>query len=156
MSASEQIRQNHHRCVPHLARLRMLAHTPAGAPTASRNIREITHATNAIMAEAKAGYRTALVPAADGSRASVNPSLLQPRLARLQAAAEDTVAAASRGDAVALHRQVRRFESLTSAIWAVLLSTVAPPRGRTEASAGPAAGSLLRTKPSLLRLLRTR
>lgn len=140
MSASEQIRQNRHRCMPHLAKLRMLAHDPAAPSATSKVVREITRATNAIMAEATAGYRTALVPAADSSRGSGNPSLLQPRLARLQAAAEDTVAAASHQDAAALRQHVRRFESLTSAIWAVLLSAVAPARARTKASTGLAAG----------------
>lgn len=139
MGASEQIYRNRHRCVPHLARLKMLDQELAGAPAHSRLVQETTRAANAIMVEANAGYRTALARAGDGSRAAGSQSLLHPRLVRLQAAANDTVAAASRGDAVALRRHVRRFESLTSAIWTVLLSAVVPsqPRARTGRHLAP-------------------
>jgi len=41
------------------------------------------------------------------------------RLSRLAAAAEDAVATAGAGDFIQLSRHLRRFEALTSAIWAV-------------------------------------
>jgi hypothetical protein len=41
------------------------------------------------------------------------------RLSRLTAAAGDAVAAAGAGDFSQLRRHLRRFEALTSAIWAV-------------------------------------
>jgi hypothetical protein len=146
MGASEQIRQNCHRCGPHLARLRLLAQHPAAAPANSRVVHQASRAAQAVLAEVNAGYRAALGRAAGGTRPGGHHLLLPPRLARLREAAGETVAAASVGDAVALRQQVRRFESLTSAIWPVLLSAAAPPRSRTEprraatAVAGPPAG----------------
>jgi hypothetical protein len=151
MGASEQIRENRYRCVSHLARLRMLAQDLAGAPANTRVVDETAQAANAIMAEASAGCHAALAPAAGSGRGAGSRSLLQPRLARLQAAADDTVAAASRGDAVALRRNVRRFESLTSAIWAVLFSAAAPPRRRPRSSQH-AVAAVADTRPTLLRL----
>ncbi len=149
MAASEQIRQHHHRCVPHLARLRMLVNDLADAPATRRVTHETTRAANAITAEAKAACRTAMTPAADGSPAPGTQSLLQPRLARLRAAAEDAVAAASNGDVPALRQHVRRLESLTSAMWTVL-STVAPSRSPANASTGTATASVLPTLPTAL------
>ncbi len=152
MAASEQIRQHHHRCVPHLARLRMLVNDLASAPVTPRVTHETTRAANAITAEAKAACRTALTPAAAGSPAPGTQSLLQPRLARLRAAAEDAVAAASNGDAPALRQHVRRLESLTSAMWTVLLSTIAPSGSSANASTGTATGSMLSALPTALGL----
>jgi hypothetical protein len=45
--------------------------------------------------------------------------LLSVRLNRLAAAAGDAVAAAGAGDFTQLRRHLRRFEALTSALWAV-------------------------------------
>ena len=44
---------------------------------------------------------------------------LSVRLSRLAAAAGDAIAAAWAGDFTQLRRHLRRFETLTSAIWAV-------------------------------------
>ena len=66
MGVTEQMRQHQERCVLHQVRLRMLVHDLTGALVTSRVIYETAQGTSAIVAEAKAGCRTALAPAAGG------------------------------------------------------------------------------------------
>lgn len=114
MTFADQIREHEARCQPHLLRLRLVARGEA-SPTARRQIvAEVRDATNAILAEAEAAIRTALA-AADVRRRPVGETFLWARLTRLADAADGAVNAAHGGHAPAL----RRFEELTSAIWAV-------------------------------------
>ena len=128
MGRTEQIQWHYARCVTHLVRLRMLARDLPGAPVMSKVIQETTLATSAILAEAEAGFCAALTPAADGQHGSANASLLATRLARLETAAENVVAAAREGDTAALRQHLRRFDALTTAIWTVWLSALTPAR----------------------------
>jgi hypothetical protein len=141
MSTTEQMRQHQARCVPHRVRLRMLAHDLADAPVTSRVLYETAQETSAILAEAKAGCRTALTPAADGRHSSGNASLLRTRLVRLEAAADDAVAAAQGRDTAALRQHLSRFDALTAAMWTVLPSIFTPARPRTQGRRTFAAGS---------------
>jgi hypothetical protein len=54
--------------------------------------------------------------------------MLDARLGRLAAAADEAVAAAQDADVATLRRHLRKFEVLTSALWTVQLSC--PPRPR--------------------------
>ena len=113
-----------------IVRLRMLAHDLAGAPVTSQVIHQTAQETSAIVAAAKAGCHTVLAPAADGRPGAGHACLLRTRLARLEAAAADAVAAARDNDTAALRQHLGRFDALTAAIWAVLpaASTRAEPR----------------------------
>jgi hypothetical protein len=77
MSTTEQMRQHQARCLPHRVRLRMLAHDLAVGPVTSRVLYETAQETSAILAEAQAGCRSALTPAADGRHSSGHASLLR-------------------------------------------------------------------------------
>jgi len=102
------------RCRPHLLTLRMLASDDAEVPSPWLATAKVAQATNAILAEVEAAGRE--VWAATGG--SPGPGIfLSVRLSRLAAAA--AVAAAGAGDFTQLRRHLRRFEALTSAIWAV-------------------------------------
>jgi hypothetical protein len=110
MNTADDVRDHQARCGPHLARLWILAVGAADAPLADGLAGQVTKATSAILAEAGGG-RTA------GTR-----PLLAARLTRLEHAAEDAVASARDGNAVTLRDQLRRFGTLTSAMWTVQLS----------------------------------
>lgn len=100
----------------------MLAGDEASAAVPHTLTRQVTHITGMILAEAEAeaaGHAVA-VTAAEGPRAAAAERFLAARLARMAAAAQDAAAAAERGDAAALRRQLLRFDTLTSAMWAVL------------------------------------
>lgn len=116
----------------HLARLRMLAGDEASAAGPHVLTRQIRHITGMILAEAEAAGHAVAVTAAEAPRAAAAERFLAARLARMAAAAQDAVAAAERGDAAALRRQLLRFDTLTSAMWAVLtaLRPGAPKSGR--------------------------
>jgi hypothetical protein len=104
------------RCRPHLLTLRMLASDDAEVPSPWLATAKVAQATNAILAEVEAAGRE--VWAATGG--SPGPGIfLSVRLSRLAAAAAVAVAAAGAGDFTQLRRHLRRFEALTSAIWAV-------------------------------------
>ncbi len=77
---------------------------------------EVVKATGAILAEAEAAGREARTAAGGGPGTGI---FLGVRLSRLAAAADDVIAAAGAGDFTQLRRQLRRFETLTAAIWAV-------------------------------------
>ena len=140
MNTADDVRDHQARCGPHLARLWMLAVGEAGAPLADGVAGQVTNATSAVLAEVKAAERAALAPAADGRTAGTQP-LLAARLTRLEHAADDAVASARDGNAVTLRDQLRRFGTLTSAMWTVQLSACdeatarARPGGQSSASA---------------------
>jgi hypothetical protein len=117
----------------------MLAVGTADVPLAEGTAGQVTKATSAILAEVKAAERAALDPAAGGRTAGTRP-LLAARLTRLEHAADDAVASARDGNAVTLRDQLRRFGTLTSAMWTVQLSVcdeaTAPARPSRRSSAG--------------------
>jgi len=115
MTVADRTEGHQARCLPHLLMLRMLASDDAEAPSRWLAMAEVAQATDAILAEAETAGRE--VRAATGGP---GPGVfLSVRLSRLAAAADDAVAAAGAGDFAQLRRHVRRFEALTSAIWAV-------------------------------------
>lgn len=114
MIIADQIRDHQARSQPHVLRLRMLAHTEAGVALPRRVILEVVRATHAIIAEAEAAGA-----AAGGRREAEAGTFLRVRLNRLAAAADEAIAAARGGDAAVLRRHLHRFDTLTSAVWAV-------------------------------------
>jgi len=116
MTVADRTEGHQARCLPHLLMLRMLASDGAEAPSPWQAMAKVAQATDAILAEAEAAGRE--VRAATGS--GPDPGIfLSVRLSRLAAAAGDAVAAAGAADFTQLRRHLRRFEALTSAIWAV-------------------------------------
>ena len=77
---------------------------------------EVTQATEAILSEVGAAVQAVTGGGPDGPGAGI---FLSTRLIRLAAAADDAIAAAGAGDFTQLRGHLRRFETLTSAIWAV-------------------------------------
>jgi hypothetical protein len=136
MNTADDVRDHQARCGPHLAWLWMLAVGTADAPDGIAG--QVTNATSAILAEVKAAEGAALGPTAGGRTAGTRP-LLAARLTRLEHAADDAVASARDGNAVTLRDQVRRFGTLTSAMWTVQLSAcdeaAAPARPGRRSSA---------------------
>ena len=118
MSVTEQIQDHQARCLTHLITLRMLAQTEPGALLPRRVVVEIARVTGAVVAEAEAGGQAVLAARADEPDRG-DGTFLRVRLDRLAAAAEDAVAAARAGDAADLRRHLRRFDTLTAAIWTV-------------------------------------
>ena len=113
MTAAEEIQDHQARCQPDLLALRMLARI-GDEPT--RTAAEVGRATSAIIAEARAASQAAL---ADRScRHPGAETFLRVRLNRLAKAAAEAVAAAQEDDAARLRHYLRRFEAVTSAIWA--------------------------------------
>ena len=113
MTVAEEIQDHQARCQPYLIALRMLARNEGELTRAEA---EIGRATNAIIAEARAASQAAL---ADRNRRHPGgDSFLHVRLNRLARAAAEAVAAARDGDTARLRHYVRRFEAVTSAIWA--------------------------------------
>jgi hypothetical protein len=113
MDVVDTLEDHQARCLPHLLSLRMLARYTPDAPLPWLAVAEVTQATEAILAEVEAA-----VWAATGG--SPDPGIfLSVRLSRLAAAAGEAVAAAGAGDFTQLRGHLRRFEALTSAIWAV-------------------------------------
>lgn len=110
-----------------LARLRMLARGEPGVPVPAAAVRDIEAATGAVVAEARAAQRAVLSALGSSRRGPATARLLDARLARLAAAAQDAVSAARDGNGAALRERVRRFGALTSATCTVQLA-VAPGR----------------------------
>ena len=116
MTVADRTEGHQARCLPHLLMLRMLASDDAEAPSRWLAMAEVARATDAILAEVEAAAGE--VHAATGG--GPGPGIfLSVRLIRLAAGAGDAVAAAGAGDFTQLRRHLRRFEALTSAIWAV-------------------------------------
>jgi hypothetical protein len=116
MTVADRTEGHQARCQPHLLTLRMLASDNAEAPSPWLAMAEVAHATDAILAEAEVAGHEVRAATGGGPGPGI---LLSVRLNRLAAAAGDAVAAAGAGDFTQLRRQLRRFEALTSAIWAV-------------------------------------
>jgi len=76
---------------------------------------EASHATGAIVIEARAATGAALADRDSGHPGA--GTFLRVRLSRLARAAEEAIAAARDGDTAGLCRALHRFEALTSAIW---------------------------------------
>ena len=130
-AAADRTRGYDARCVPLLARLRLLARDGAGAPLPPGAAGEVGHAATAIVAEADAAGHAAVAAVAETGRGSA-AVFLAARQARLAAAADDVVAAAADGSAAALSRHLRRFEALTSALWTVQHAICAPAHRRSR------------------------
>ena len=103
-------------CLPHLLTLRMLARDTPEAPLPWLAVAEVTRATEAILSEVEAAVRAVTGGGPGGPGTGI---FLGVRLSRLAAAADDAITAAWAGDLTQLRCQVRRFDTLTSAIWAV-------------------------------------
>ena len=127
MTVADQTQDHQTRCVPHLIRLRMLACTEVDAPPPWLAAAEVIRATEAILAEAEAAGREAGIAARVGPDTGI---FLGVRLSRLASAAGDAIAAAQAGDFAQLRRHLARFDTLTSAIWAV--QDAARPGARAE------------------------
>lgn len=136
MAAPCDIRDHHVRCEPHLARLQMMARYEAHEPLPPDLPDGVIEATGAVLAEAQAAGRVLVAALASGQRRAVT-ALLDARLGRLAAAADEMTAAAKDEDVAALRRHLRKFEVLTSALWTVQLElsarTVPPPAPRSAA-----------------------
>ncbi len=139
MTAAHRARECYTRCVPRLARLRLLAGNGAGAPLPPGAVGEVGRAARAIVAETGAAGQAAVAAVAESRRGSA-AVFLAARQARLAAAADEVVAAAADGSAAMLSRPVRRFEALTTALWTVQsdLRPASPP------PAGPPGGTASR------------
>jgi hypothetical protein len=133
MAAVSEIREHHAHCVPHLARLQVLGSYQAGEQVSPGLAADVSAVTSAILAEADAALRATVAAVPDTRRMAV-AEFLAGRIAKLAAAAEQAVCAAKDGDAAALRRCLRRFESLTSAVWTVQLAM--PDRARLPQPAG--------------------
>lgn len=132
MSVADQIQDHQARCVASLIGLRMLAQGEAGAPLPRWVVVEVAQATSTVLAEAEAAGRIALT-AGIGSDHPGEGTFLRVRLDRLAAAADDAIAAARAEDSGEMRRHLRRFDTLTSAIWAVQAAVY----GSREVSAAP-------------------
>jgi len=113
-----------------LISLRMLAQGEAGAALPRRVVVEVAQATAMVLAEAEAA---GLAAVGVGSGHPRGGTFLQVRLDRLAAAAEDAISAARAGDSGEMRRHLRRFDTLTSAIWTVQDALY----GSSRVSAGP-------------------
>ena len=140
MSVTDQLQEHEARCLTHLISLRMLAHTEPGALLPRRVVVEIARATGAVVAEAEAAGQVVLTAGLSGHHRGDGP-FLRVRLDRLAAAAEDAVAAARAGNDADLRRHLRRFDTLTAAIWTVQDAlSGAHPVPRQSAAARPGSG----------------
>jgi hypothetical protein len=119
MSIADQIRDHQARCIAPLISLRMLAQGEAGAVLPRRVVVEVAQATAMVLAEAEAAGRAALTAVGVGGGHPRGGAFLRVRLDRLAAAAEDAICAARAGDSGEMRRHLRRFDTLTSAIWTV-------------------------------------
>jgi len=117
MTAVNDVTGHHLRCIPHLARLAVLAHSQDDVPLPA-HAAEVAEAAYAVLAEADAAGRWAVASTAAGQQARV-AEFLAARLARLAAVASGAVTAAGDGDATALRMQLRQFDALTAALWTV-------------------------------------
>ena len=120
-------------CQPHLLALRMLARSEAATGLPRQVVTEIIRATKAVLAEVEAVARAVGNTAGD-ELGDLQGTFLRVRLSRLAAAADDAITAATVGDSAEMRRHLRRFETLTEAIWAVLDAAYGPARPHPAAS----------------------
>jgi hypothetical protein len=116
MTVTDQTEGHQARCLPHLLVLRMLTSDHVEVPGPWLAMDKVAQATDAILSEVESASLEARAVAGGGPGPGI---FLSVRLTRLAAAAGDAVAAAGAGDFAQLRRHLRRFEALTSAIWAV-------------------------------------
>jgi hypothetical protein len=117
MDATDQLEDHQVRCLPHLLTLRMLTRYTPELPLPWPAVTEVTRATEAILAEVEAAVRAVT---GGGPGGTADPGIfLGVRLSRLAAAADDAIAAAWAEDFTQLRTHLRRFDTLTAAIWAV-------------------------------------
>ncbi|HEV2256400.1 MAG TPA: hypothetical protein VGS06_24910 [Streptosporangiaceae bacterium] len=102
-----------------LISLRMLAQGEAGTPLPRWAVVEVAQATGTVLAEAEAAGRAALTAAGIGSDHPGEGTFLRVRLDWLAVAADHAITAARAGDFGEMRRHLRRFDTLTSAIWTV-------------------------------------
>jgi hypothetical protein len=119
MSIADQIHDYQARCLAPLISLRMLAQGEAGMPLPRWVVVEVAQATGTVLAEAEAAGRAALSAAGASTGHPRDETFLRVRLERLAAAADAAIIAARAGDSAEMRVHLRRFESLTSAIWTV-------------------------------------
>ena len=119
MDVTDQLEDHRAHCLPHLLTLRMLARATTEAPHPWLAVAEVTQATKAILAEVEAALRAVTGGGPDSPRSPRIGIFLGVRLTRLAASADDAITAAGAGDFGQLRCHLRRFETLTSAIWAV-------------------------------------
>ncbi len=119
MTVVGEIKDHQARCLSPLISLQMLAQGEAGVPLPRWAVAEVTQATGAILAEAKAARRAALTAVRSGHRTPEDGTLLRVLLDGLAAAADDAIAAARAGNSAEMGRHLRRFDALTSAFWTV-------------------------------------
>ena len=122
MDVTDQLEDHQACCLPHLLTLRMLVRDTPEPPPPWLAAADVTRATKAILAEVETAVRT-VTGGGPGSPDSLGGPgagiFLSVRLSRLAAAADDAIAAAGAGDFTQLRCHLRRFDTLTSAIWAV-------------------------------------
>jgi hypothetical protein len=116
MDVTDLLEDHQARCLPHLLTLRMLARYTSEVPLPWLAVVEVTQATEAILAEVGEAVQAVTGGGPDGPGAGI---FLSTRLIRLAGAADDAIAAAGAGDFTQLRTRLRRFDTLTSAIWAV-------------------------------------
>jgi len=119
MTFPDELRDHQGRCQPYVLKLRMLACGEVGAALPRQVTSEIAQATRAIIGEAEAAGRAALDTVTDRGGEPESGTFLRVRLNRLAATADEAITAARGGDMAGLSRHLRRFDALTSAIWAV-------------------------------------
>jgi len=128
MDVTDQLEDHQARCLPHLLTLRMLVRDTPEPPPPWLAAADVTRATKAILAEVETAVRTVTGGGLGGPDGPGSPDslggpgagiFLSVRLSRLAAAADDAIAAAGAGDFTQLRCHLRRFDTLTSAIWAV-------------------------------------
>jgi hypothetical protein len=129
MTSPDVIRACHQRCLPHLATLRLLAHAEATATLSPGASQQVAGVTGLILAETEAAGHAVVAALKGERRAAAAGRFLAARLARMTRAADDALRAAERGDAGTLRRQLRRFDTLTSATWTVQMALHPLPRG---------------------------
>jgi len=134
MTMTDIVRVHQARCVPHLARLRMLAAAQTGTPFPPGVVSGVAAAVGAVVAEAIAAERD-MAAASGGRDTGADQPLLAARLHRLHRAARDAMASARNGNPAILRDRVHRFDTMTSAMWTVHLSVVE--RNRPRRRGGP-------------------
>ena len=119
MSVADQIHDYQARCLAPLISLRMLAQGEAGMPLPRWVEVEVAQATGAVIAEAEAAGRATLSAIGASVVHPRDETFMRVRLERLAVAANAAITAARAGDFAEMRVHLRRFESLTSAIWTV-------------------------------------
>jgi hypothetical protein len=127
MSVADEIRAHRARCTLPLIRLRMLAHDSVEPPVPRAVMVEIAQATRAVLDEVQAAGRVAVAAAGPSIGHPGGRTFLQVRLDRLAVAADAAVDAARSGDPGEMTRHLRRFDTLTTAIWVVQDAIYSPP-----------------------------